>query len=133
MHTVRRLVEKATKKKKRQPTASTSTRPGRRLPGRDRDRRARHRDASVAAPIDHDTDLESAEHGSAEHEDVSEPDSAVETVTELAEVIEIIKTNAVWKDFAEEFGEDVVRAVIEAQGWQRRGNDIVDSEGDPST
>ena len=132
MHTVRRLVDKATKKKKRQPTASTSTRPGAAAAGSTTAIAGLANATRMSRrTIDHDTEHESAEHESAEHEDVSEPDSAVETVTDLAEVLEIIKTNAVWKDFAEEFGEDVVRAVIDAQGWARRGNDIVDSEGNP--
>jgi hypothetical protein len=72
---------------------------------------------------EHDTEEET------EHEDEQPLDAENATITDLTEIMEIIKTNAVWKDFAEEFGEDVVRAVIEAQAWERRGNDIVDADG----
>jgi hypothetical protein len=120
---LRRLIDRASKKKRPVPAVAPT-----------RDYATGTPTAAIAGlatatrtarrSIDHDT-----VHESAEHEDEQELDGAGETITELGEIMEIIKTDAVWKDFAEEFGEDVVRAVVQAQDWARRGNDIVDSDG----
>jgi hypothetical protein len=122
-----RLVKKATKKKRPEPAssstaASAAAGPTTPIAGLATATRAARR--SIEPDADHEAD-----HEATEHEDEQALGVADDTVTELGEILEIIKTNPVWKDFAEEFGEDVVRALIEAQNWARRGNDIIDSDG----
>jgi hypothetical protein len=53
-------------------------------------------------------------------------DGKVDGVTaDPKKTYEVIKTNVVWRSFVEEFGEEEVMAVIEAQGWRAKDGKIV--------